>query len=156
MIFDVLVSLIALASVISGYREGFIKSLLKTAGYIAGAITGLYFAIQYDKSAWVILAIFLGAGVGSFLGQLIAKALKLTIIRGPLAWINSLAGAALGGAKIALLAYLVGTVLILAPWNAGNKALQESAIYPKLEKYAPQQILDLKVRVEEAITNPLK
>jgi len=155
MIFDAIVLLALVAQTISGFREGFLKSILKTIGYIAGAIGGLYLAVQYDQSAWVILAIFLGAGIGTLLGGLIAKALKLTILRGPLGWINSMIGALLGALKVALLTYIVGTVLLIAPWPTGQNAVSASKIYNKLDMYAPQVISDLRIRIEDLIANPL-
>jgi uncharacterized membrane protein required for colicin V production len=156
MIFDAIVLLALVAQTISGFREGFLKSILKTVGYIAGAIGGLYLAVQYDQSAWVILAIFAGAGLGSLIGGLIAKALKFTILRGPLGWINSLVGGLLGAAKIALLTYIVGTVLLIAPWPTGQNAVSASKIYNKLDIYAPQAVSELRKRIEELIANPLE
>jgi uncharacterized membrane protein required for colicin V production len=156
MIFDAIVLLALVAQTISGFREGFLKSILKTVGYIAGAIGGLYLAVQYDQSAWVILAIFAGAGLGSLIGGLIAKALKLTILRGPLGWINSIVGGLLGVAKIALLTYIVGTVLLIAPWPTGQNAVSASKIYNKLDIYAPQAVSELRKRIEELIANPLE
>lgn len=155
MIFDAIVLLALVAQTVSGFKEGFIKSILKTVGYIAGAIGGLYLAVQYDQSAWVIVAIFLGAGIGSFLGAGIAKALKLTILRGPLGWINSMIGALLGALKIALLTYIVGTVLLIAPWPTGQNAVSASKIYNKLDIYAPQAVSDLRKKIEDLIANPL-
>jgi uncharacterized membrane protein required for colicin V production len=155
MIFDAIVLLALVAQTISGFREGFLKSILKTVGYIAGAIGGLYVAVQYDQSAWVILAIFVGAGIGSFLGSVIAKALKFTILRGPLGWINSMIGGLLGALKIALLTYIVGTVLLIAPWPTGQNTVSASKIYNKLDIYAPQALSDLRHRIEDLIANPL-
>ena len=155
MIFDAIVLLALVAQTISGFREGFLKSILKTVGYIAGAIGGLYLAVQYDQSAWVILAIFVGAGIGSFLGSVIAKALKITILRGPLGWINSMIGGLLGALKIALLTYIVGTVLLIAPWPTGQNAVSASKVYNKLDIYAPQAVSDLRNRIEQLIANPL-
>jgi uncharacterized membrane protein required for colicin V production len=155
MIFDVVVGVAALAAIISGYRDGFIRSLLRTAGYIAGAIGGLYFALSYNHSAWVILAIFLGAGIGSWCGSLIAKTLKLTIIRGPLAWVNSLAGAGLEAVKVIVLAYLVGTVLLWAPWATGQNDIAESKVYLQISTHAPSLLNSVREKVESYFPNPL-
>ncbi len=155
MIFDVVVGVAALAAIISGVRDGFIRSLLRTAGYIAGAIAGLYLALQYNQSAWVILANFFGAGVGSWLGAIIAKALKLTIIRGPFAWLNSLAGAALEAVKVIVLSYLIGTVLLWAPWTTGQNDIAESKIYLQMSNHAPSILNDLREKVESYFPNPL-
>jgi hypothetical protein len=149
------VGIAGIAAMISGYRDGFIRSLLRTIGYIAGAIAGLYFALQYNQSAWVILAIFIGAGLGSWAGALIAKALKLTIIRGPLAWLNSVAGALLQALKVTVLAYLVGTVLLWAPWATGQNDISESKLYLQISTHAPSALNAVREKVESYFPNPL-
>ena len=148
MIFDIVAIIALVLAIVSGYRDGFIKSLLRSIGYIAGAIGGLYLALQYNQSAWIILAILLGAVIGTWLGSLIAKALKVTIVRGPLAWINSLVGALLDGAKVIIVIYLVGTVLLWAPWSTGQNLVSESKVYLEINTYAPSIILSLKEEIE--------
>ena len=147
MIFDLIVVAIFFIEVKSGFADGFIKSLLKTVGYISGAIGGLYLALQYDHSAWVIFAIFFGAGVGTWVGSMLAKALKLTVLRGPLAWINSWTGALLHGLKVVVLAYVVGTILLWAPWSTGQNAIAESKVYLKLNTYAPSILENLQAEI---------
>lgn len=137
MIFDVAVILFLINGIKEGYSRGLIRSLLGMIGYCAGAIGGLYFALQYNHSAWVLLAIGIGAGLGSLLGSMTAKALKMTIVRGPLAWINSLSGAALHVLTIAIVAFFVGTALLWAPWPAGQNAISSSKVYLKLNTYMP-------------------
>lgn len=154
MIFDIVAIIALVLAIVSGYRDGFIKSLLRSTGYVAGAIGGLYLALQYDQSAWVILAIFAGAALGTLAGSIIAKALKLTIVRGPLAWINSLTGALLDGAKVVILIYLVGTVLIWAPWSTGQNSMAESKVYLEINEYAPALLTEVRERVEEILSSP--
>ncbi len=154
MIFDIVAIIALVLAIVSGYRDGFIKSLLRSIGYVAGAIGGLYLALQYDQSAWVILAIFAGAALGTLAGSIIAKALKLTIVRGPLAWINSLTGALLDGAKVVILIYLVGTVLIWAPWSTGQNSMAESKVYLEINEYAPALLTEVRERVEEILSSP--
>jgi uncharacterized membrane protein required for colicin V production len=148
MIFDIAAVVLLILAIVSGYRDGFIKSLLRSIGYIAGAIGGLYLALQYNKSAWIILAIIVGAAVGTWLGSVVARALKVTIVRGPLAWINSLVGALLDGAKVIIVIYLVGTVLLWAPWPTGQNLVSESKVYLEINTYAPSIIQELKEEIE--------
>jgi uncharacterized membrane protein required for colicin V production len=148
MIFDIVAVIALVLAIVSGYRDGFIKSLLRSVGYIAGAIGGLYLALQYNQSAWVILAIIAGAVVGTWVGSLVAKALKITIVRGPLAWFNSLIGALLDGAKVIIVIYLVGTVLLWAPWATGQNFVSESKVYLEINTYAPSVIMELKEQIE--------
>lgn len=148
MIFDIVAIIALVLAIVSGYRDGLIKSLLRSIGYIAGAIGGLYLALQYNQSAWIILAILAGAIVGTWTGSIIAKALKLTIVRGPLAWINSLVGALLDGIKVIILIYLIGTVLLWAPWSTGQNVVSESKVYLEINTYAPSIILEIKEKIE--------
>jgi uncharacterized membrane protein required for colicin V production len=148
MIFDIVAVIALVLAIVSGYRDGFIKSLLRSIGYIAGAIGGLYLALQYNKSAWVILAIIVGASIGTWLGSVVAKALKITIVRGPLAWFNSLIGALLDSAKVVIVIYLVGTVLLWAPWSTGQNVVSESKVYLEINTYAPSIIQELKEQIE--------
>lgn len=148
MIFDIVAIIMLVLAIVSGYRDGLIKSLLRSIGYIAGAIGGLYLALQYNQSAWVIVAILAGAIVGTWTGSIIAKALKLTIVRGPLAWINSLVGALLDGIKVIILIYLIGTVLLWAPWSTGQNVVSESKVYLEINTYAPSIILEIKEKIE--------
>lgn len=151
MIFDLIVVAVFFFEVRNGFIDGLVKSILKTVGYFAGAVAGLYLALQYDKGGWLVVAILLGAAVGTWCGWLIAKGLKVTILRGPLAWINSLAGALLQGFKVLILAYIVGTVLLWAPWATGQNAIAESKVYLKINTYAPELIQKIREEVEKQL-----
>ena len=151
MIFDIIVIAVLFFEVKNGLHEGFIKGILKTVGYIAGAIAGLYFALEYDQSGWVIFAIFFGAGIGTWAGSLIAKALKLTVVRGPLAWVNSVAGALLHGLKVLVFAYVIGTVLLWAPWSQGQNSVSESKVYLQIDRHAPGVLAEVRHQVEKLL-----
>lgn len=137
MIFDIAFALILIGSIKMGYSHGFLRTILSMVGYVVGAVAGLYFALQYNQSAWVIAAIFLGAWIGSTIGSLIAKALKVTVLVGPLGWINSIAGALLEAAKVVIVAFLIGTALLWAPWSAGQNAMADSKVYLQMSTYMP-------------------
>jgi uncharacterized membrane protein required for colicin V production len=154
MIFDIVAVVVLVFAIVGGYRDGFLKSLLRSIGYIAGAVGGLYLALEYNKSAWVVLAIIIGATAGTWLGSVVAKALRITIVRGPLAWFNSLIGALLNGAKVVIVIYLVGTVLLWAPWSTGQNLVSESKVYLEINSYAPSVIEELKEQIEAKFQSP--
>lgn len=154
MIFDIVAVVVLVLAIVGGYRDGFLKSLLRSIGYIAGAVGGLYLALEYNKSAWVVLAIIIGATAGTWLGSVVAKALRITIVRGPLAWFNSLIGALLNGAKVVIVIYLVGTVLLWAPWSTGQNLVSESKVYLEINSYAPSVIEELKEQIEAKFQSP--
>ena len=102
MIFDLLFLGFAIGALVTGYKNGLIKTLLRGVLFIAGGIAGMYFVVERNQSGWLIVAIIAGAYGGAFLGTVLAKSLRLTILRGPLRFADSLLGAALEVAKYLL------------------------------------------------------
>jgi uncharacterized membrane protein required for colicin V production len=154
MIFDLIFSLIALGALITGYKNGLVTTILRTAFFIAGAIAAMYFVVQYNKTGWLIAAIITGAYASAWVGTQIAKTLKITIIRGPLRWIDSLLGALFEVSKYVILFYVIGTILLWAPWTPGQNTVAESKIYLQIDKHAPAVITEVRQRVEKLLSNP--
>lgn len=133
MIIDSLVVIWFAYSLAEGFRKGLIKSLLTAAGYIAGGFAALYIVIDGNQTTWAIPAIFIGVAIGSFLGHALDKALKLTIIRGPFAFVNSVAGSAIDAVKVIVAFYVIATVILWSPWTSGHGLIAHSKIYKALD-----------------------
>jgi uncharacterized membrane protein required for colicin V production len=154
MIFDLIIAFFVFAAFISGYKNGLLTTILRTAFFLAGGVAAMYFVVKIDQSGWLILAIIVGAYAAAWVGTQIAKALKFTLIRGPLRFIDSVLGAILEVGKYVILFYVVGTILLWAPWASGQNAVSESKVYLQINKHAPGLITDIRHRVEKAISNP--
>lgn len=154
MIFDLIFSLIALGALFTGYKNGLVTTILRTAFFIAGAIAAMYFVVQYNKTGWLIAAIITGAYTAAWVGTKIAKTIKFTLIRGPLRWIDSLLGALFEVSKYVILFYVIGTILLWAPWSPGQNSVAESKVYLQIDKHAPSVITEVRQRVEKLLTNP--
>ena len=154
MIVDIFFAIALLGAVASGYRSGLLKSVFKTIGYIAGGIAGLYFSLKYTHSLLIILAIFLAASLGSAFGSLIASGFRKTILRGPLAFIDSVAGSFLEMVKVTFVFYLIATVLLWTPWTAGHDAVAQSRAYLKVSEHIPTVIAKVTKVIEKAFANP--
>lgn len=154
MIFDVIVGFICLGALFNGYKNGLVTTILRTAFFIAGGVAAMYFVVKYDQSGWLIVAIIVGAYAAAWVGTQIAKTLKFTLIRGPLRFIDSILGAILEVSKYVLLFYVVGIILLWAPWTAGQNAVSESKFFLQVNRHAPAVITDIRHRVEKALTNP--
>jgi uncharacterized membrane protein required for colicin V production len=154
MIFDLIFSIIALGALFTGYKNGLITTILRTAFFIVGAIAAMYFVVQYNKTGWLIVAIITGAYAAAWVGTQIAKTLKFTLIRGPLRWIDSIFGALFEVSKYLILFYIIGTILLWAPWTPGQNTVAESKIYLQIDKHAPAVITELRKRVEDLLSNP--
>jgi len=154
MIFDLIIAFIAVGAFFNGYKNGLLTTILRTAFFIAGGVGAMYLVVKYDQSGWLIAAIVVGAYVAAWVGTQIAKTLKFTLIRGPLRFLDSLLGAALEVGKYIIAFYVIGTILLWAPWSAGQNAVSESKFYLQVSKHAPGVIADIRQEVEKALANP--
>jgi uncharacterized membrane protein required for colicin V production len=159
MIVDIALALLALGALKLGYSNGFLATIFRTLGYIAGGVAGLYFSLQFVAS-WgslvqqivaVLVAIFLGAQVGLFVFGKLAKFFHARLLWKPLKAIDSLAGVALELARVIVIAYLVLTTLLWSPWGEVKTQINESQIYAQLDQRLPSVITDLKERANELL-----
>ncbi len=151
MIFDIIFVAIALGALFTGYKNGLLITIVRTVFFIGGAIAAMYLVIEYEKTGWLIAAIIGGAYAAAWIGTQIAKSIKVTLIRGPLRWIDSTAGAIFEVSKYVILFYIIGTILLWAPWSAGQNSVAESKVYLKISTYAPGLLEDLKSEVEKRL-----
>ena len=154
MIFDLIIGFIALGAFFNGYKNGLITTILRTAFFIAGGVGAMYLVVKYDQSGWLIVAIIVGAYASAWVGTQIAKTLRFTLIRGPLRWIDSLAGAIFEVAKYVVLFYIIGTILLWSPWTPGQNDLSKSKVYLQIDTHAPSVLNALQTKVEKLLANP--
>jgi hypothetical protein len=154
MIFDLVFAAVAVAAFFNGYKNGLLRTIIRTVFFIAGGVGAMYLVVKYNQSGWLILAIIVGAYAAAFVGTLLAKGLKVTVIRGPLRFLDSLLGSAFEMGKYVLLFYVIGTILLWAPWSAGQNSVSESRFYLQVTNHAPQVIADIKKEVEKVLANP--
>ena len=111
----------------------------------------MYFVVESNQSGWLIVAIIAGAYAGAFIGTLVAKSLRLTIVRGPLRLADSLFGAALEVSKYVLLFFIIGTILVYTPWQTGKSQVAESEVYAELNTRAPALFSEIRKQVEDLL-----
>ena len=154
MAFDLIFVIIAVGAFYTGYKNGLLTTFIRTIFFIGGAIGAMYFVIEYNKTGWLIAAIIGGAYAAAWVGTLIAKSLKVTLIRGPLRWIDSAAGALFEVTKYVILFYIIGTILLWAPWSPGQNSVAESKVYLQIDTHAPGVIATLRSEIEKLLANP--
>ena len=161
MIVDIALALLALGALKRGYSNGFLATIFRTLGYIAGGVAGLYFSLQLvatwgsliNQIVAVLVAIFLGAQVGLFVFGKLAKFFHARLLWKPLKAIDSLAGVALELGRVVVIVYLVLTTLLWSPWSPVKTQINESQIYAQLDQRLPSVITDLKDRADELLSN---
>ena len=161
MIVDLIIAAALLFSAVLGYRNGFIRTLFKFIGFVLGGVLGIYLSLKYShdwtldikRIGFVIAAIVAGGYLCSFIGGWLAKGLRATIFRGPLAFIDSIAGVVLELARTIIALYLIATVLLWSPWQTAQSQISESKILSKVQPYIPGLVTQANDWVKEEFLN---
>jgi uncharacterized membrane protein required for colicin V production len=150
--FDLLIALVLLAAFYTGYKNGLIKTIFRTAGYIAGGVAGLAFAVKYlatwesqtQKVVFALFAVFIGASVGEFLLGKVGSLFRKILFVPPFKFIDSLLGAAISIFRAAFILYLIATLLIFSTWSIADKYIKPSKLYVYADSHLPSVIKEVK------------
>ena len=153
--FDLLIVLVLLAAFYSGYKNGLIKTIFRTAGYIAGGVAGLALAVNYlatwesqsQKVAVALLAVFIGASLGEFVLGKVGSIFRKILFVPPFKFIDSLLGAAISIFRAAFLLYLVATLLVFSNWSITDKYIKPSKLYDYADSYLPSVMDEVKSEI---------
>jgi uncharacterized membrane protein required for colicin V production len=152
---DLLISLVLLFAFYSGYKNGLIKTMFQTAGYIAGGVAGLALAVKYLATwesqtqvvALALLAVFIGASVGEFLLGKVGSLFRKILFVQPFKFIDSLLGAGLSTLRAAFILYLVATLLVFSTWSIANKYIMPSKFYDYADSHLPSVMNEVKAEI---------
>jgi uncharacterized membrane protein required for colicin V production len=153
--FDLLIVLVFLITFYSGYKNGLIKTIFKTAGYIAGGVVGLALAVKYlatwesqtQKVALALLAVFIGASIGEFLLGKIGSLFRKILFVPPFKLIDSLLGAAISILRAAFILYIVATLLVFSTWSIADKYIKPSKLYDYADSHLPSVMNEVKSEI---------
>jgi uncharacterized membrane protein required for colicin V production len=159
LIFDVVVFISVLIAAISGYKLGFLQSLFKTIGYIAGGVTGVFIAANFlseinsivIKVLISVVIILLSAVAGQFILGKIGLIIHKGLLFAPFKAIDSLLGSLLSAIKTAIIFYIIATLLLATSWQIGNDYIKDSNFYTAADKYLPRVITDIKIEAKRII-----
>ena len=150
--FDLLVLIALLISTYSGFKNGFIQTVFKSIGYVAGGVAGVAIAVEV-MSAWsnnlakvagAIILILLLAEVGEFILGKIGLGFRRVLFISPLKLLDSLLGAALATLRTVFIIYLIAVILIATPWSIGDKYIAGSQFYTYTDSHLPKVVTELK------------
>ena len=159
MLVDVVLVILLLLAILTGFRRGFLHTVFSTIGYIGGGVLGLALALHFasevhstiNRFGAIILTIFLMAEVGRRLLGALANFFRARILWTPLRFVDSLAGIVLEVLRVAVISYLVMTVMLWSPWSGARSAVAESRVYPKLNEKMPAFVTQLRVEIEKSL-----
>jgi uncharacterized membrane protein required for colicin V production len=157
--FDFIVILILLIAVYGGYRNGLIKSIFSTIGYIAGGVLGLAASVNYlstwqselQKVGLALLTILLGATLGEFLLGKIGSLFRKVLFVPPFKFIDSFLGAGLSVARAAFVLYLVSSLLVVSSWSLADEQIKPSKIYTYTESHLPSVMKQVKAEIDDLL-----
>ena len=157
--FDFIVGFILFIAFYGGYRNGLIKSIFSTIGYIAGGVLGLAAAVNYlstwqselQKVGLALLAILLGATLGEFLLGKIGSLFRKVLFMPPFKLIDSLLGAGLSVARAAFVLYLVSTLLVVSSWSVADEYIKPSKIYTYSESHLPAVMKEIRAEINDLL-----
>ena len=157
--FDFIVAFILLLSFYGGYRNGLIKSIFSTIGYIAGGVLGLAAAVNHlsnwqseiQKVGLALLAILLGATLGEFLLGKIGSLFRKVLFMPPFKFIDSLLGAVLSVARAAFVLYLVSTLLVVSSWSLADEYIKPSKMYSYTDSHLPSVMKEIRAEIDNLL-----
>ena len=150
--FDLLVLIVLLITAYGGFKNGFIQTVLKTIGYIAGGVAGVAIAVEVmntwsnnlTKAAGAIILILLLATAGEFILGKVGLGFRKVLFISPLKLLDSLLGAVLATLRTVFITYLIVAILIATPWSIGDEYIASSQFYTYTDSHLPKVITELK------------
>ena len=151
-VFDLLVLIALLITAYSGFKNGFIQTIFKTSGYIAGGVAGVAIAVEImstwsnnlTKAAGAIILILLLATAGEFILGKVGLGFRKVFFISPLKLLDSLLGASLGALRTVFIFYLLSVILLATPWSIGDKYISDSQFYTYTDSHLPKVVTELK------------
>ena len=153
--FDLLIVLVLLIAFYSGYKNGLIKTVFRSAGYIAGGVLGLAAAVNYlstwqnqlHKVVLALIAILLGATLGEYLLGKVGAVFRLVLFLPPFKFIDSLLGAVLSVLRAAFILYLLATLLVFSTWSTADEYIKPAKFYTYTDSHLPSAMSEIKSEI---------
>ena len=150
--FDLLVLLALLITAYGGFKNGFIQTVFKTIGYIAGGVAGVAIAVEVmntwsnnlAKAAGAIILILLLATTCEFISGKVGLGFRKVLFISPLKVLDSLLGSGLATLRTVFIMYLLSVILIATPWSIGDKYIASSQFYTYTDSHLPKVVTELK------------
>ncbi len=151
-VFDLLVLIALLITAYGGFKNGFIQTIFRTIGYIAGGVAGVAIAVEVmntwssnlAKAAGAILLILMLATTGEFVLGKVGQGFRKVLFISPLKLLDSLLGASLATLRTVFIFYLLSVILIATPWSIGDKYIASSQFYTYTDSHLPKVVTELK------------
>lgn len=158
---DLLLLAVAVAYAVSGYRRGLVAGFVSLAGFLGGAVLGVWALPYVVKSVQpgtttatlvALLIVLVPAAAGHALASGIAWQLRRSLDWGPARWADGVGGAAANTVAVLLVAWVLGTVLVSSPSTALARQIRGSAVLGAVQETMPAQAPTWFSRATAALT----
>ena len=145
-VLDLILIALAAAFAVAGYRQGFIVGILSFVGFLGGAAIGATFAPKLARSLVqgttqqalvAIVAVFIAAMIGQLLASAVGAALRSRVNWHPATVVDSVAGAAVSVLSVLLIAWLIGSAVVNAPFAMVTSQVNRSAVLRTVDGIMP-------------------
>ena len=143
---DLILIALAAAFAVAGYRQGFIVGLLSFVGFIGGAAVGAVFSPSIARSLVsgsarealvAIVVVFLCAMAGQLVASLAGAAVRSRVTWRPATFIDAVGGAVVSVLSVLLIAWLIGSAVVNAPFPAVAGQVGNSVVLRGVDRAMP-------------------
>ncbi|MEU6776447.1 MarP family serine protease [Streptomyces sp. NPDC046759] len=143
---DLVLVLVILVYAASGYRRGLVAGCVSLAGFVGGAVVGVWVLpwvtglVERGTAQATVLAVttvLVPAVVGHELAGRLALRLRGELDQGPLRVLDGMGGAAANSVAVLIVAWVAASVLGAAPSQALNAAIRNSALLGAVQDAMP-------------------
>jgi len=145
---DLLLLLAVAAYAASGYRRGLVAGFVSLAGFLGGAIMGVWllpYVLEHVAAGTpaatlvALLTVLLPAAVGHALAAGLAWKLRAGLHWGPARWVDGVGGAAANTVAVLLVSWVAASVLVSSASVTLSQTIRGSAILGAVQNTMPSQ-----------------
>jgi S1-C subfamily serine protease len=147
---DLLLLLTVAVFAVSGYRQGFLVGAFSFIGFLGGGVLGAQLAAPFadligQQNDGALVGIFVVLGM-ALAGQVAATAVGAAL-RNHMTWrsgqeLDAIAGAALSGVSVLLVAWLLATAVYRSPFEGLAREVRGSTVLTTVDAGVPNSVRD--------------
>lgn len=144
---DLVLVLVIVVYAVSGYRRGLVAGCVSLAGFVGGAVVGVWVLPwvtgQVERgtataTVLAVLTVLVPAVVGHELAGRLALRLRGELDRGPLRVADGIGGAAANSVAVLIVAWVAASVLSAAPSQTLTTAIRNSTVLGAVQEAMPR------------------
>ncbi|WP_128382177.1 MarP family serine protease [Streptomyces cavernae] len=161
-VLDILLMLVILAYSASGYRRGLVAGCVSLAGFVGGAVIGVWalpwvmnFATPGTVSATItaVLTVLVPAVIAHELAGRLALRLRLELDRGPLRVVDGVGGAVANSLAVLVVAWVAASVLAASSSTLITQSIRNSSLLGAVQNVMPDTTPAWFSRATSALTS---